>query len=277
MSKLFIAGVRWHAVNSAAEAISLLNVGRRCQAVSATRLNATSSRSHAIFSLRALRVSSRGSATIDFRSASLGSCSELVFCDLAGSERVCKAETNKSSSRLREANSINTSLLALGKCIAALRSLAGHQVRSRSGAQSTCYPVVPYRESRLTRLFANFFSPPGLGVASSKACLLVNAAPSVELADETLHALRFSALASQVILPQTEPLAPPPMLQEPLEGSGEDWEPIAHSRTYSTEDPDATLESVVDSTAVATAAIEKKLRAHLLRKGFQLRYVHFIH
>ncbi|KAM7535981.1 hypothetical protein Aperf_G00000101234 [Anoplocephala perfoliata] len=270
---VFVKGVRWYAVNSASEAIALLSVGRRCQAVSATRLNTASSRSHAIFSLRTLRVSSRGSATIDFRSASLGSCSELVFCDLAGSERVCRAETNKNSSRLREANSINTSLLALGKCIAALRSLAGHQVRNRPGVivPSTCYPVVPYRESRLTRLFANFFLPPGLAVASSKACLLVNAAPSVELADETLHALRFSALASQVILPRTEPTAPPPMLPNYLEGSEEEEESNTHSRVYSSEDPDATLESIIDSSAVATAAIEKQLQAHLLRRGFQLR------
>ncbi|KAM7535403.1 hypothetical protein Aperf_G00000101276 [Anoplocephala perfoliata] len=265
--------VRWHAVNSAAEAMALLCIGRRCQAVSATRLNSTSSRSHAIFSLRALRVSSRGSANVDFRSASLGSCSELVFCDLAGSERICKAETDRNWSRLREANSINTSLLALGRCIAALRSLAGHQVQNRPGVivHSTCYPVVPYRESRLTRLFANFFSPLGLGTTSSKACLLVNAAPSAELVEETLHALRFSALASQVILPQPGPPAPPPILPEHLEGSEEEGEPKIHSKIYFT-DPDANPESVIDSTAMATAAIEKQLQAHLLRKGFHLRY-----
>ncbi|KAM7534919.1 hypothetical protein Aperf_G00000101374 [Anoplocephala perfoliata] len=265
--------VRWHAVNSAAEAMALLCIGRRCQAVSATRLNSASSRSHAIFSLRALRVSSRGSANVDFRSASLGSCSELVFCDLAGSERICKAETDRNWSRLREANSINTSLLALGRCIAALRSLAGHQVQNRPGVivHSTCYPVVPYRESRLTRLFANFFSPLGLGTTSSKACLLVNAAPSAELVEETLHALRFSALASQVILPQPEPPAPPPILPEHLEGSEEEGEPKIHSKIYFT-NPNANPESVIDSTAVATAAIEKQLQAHLLRKGFHLRY-----
>nr|CDS27351.1 kinesin family 0A [Hymenolepis microstoma] len=265
--RVFIKGVRWYPVNSAAEAIALLHVGRRCQAVGATRLNTASSRSHAIFSLRALRVSSRGNANnIDFRMASLGSCSELVFCDLAGSERCLKAETTNNSCRLREANSINTSLLALGKCITALRTLGG---RTRPGAPSACYPVVPYRESRLTRLFANFFSPPGLGVASSKACLLVNAAPCVELVDETLHALKFSALASQVILPQTEEPSPPaviPEVADELEEGGSD-----SSRRPSGFDPDTIIVPGIDSTAAATAAIEKQLRAHLLKKGFQLR------
>ncbi|VDN97780.1 unnamed protein product [Rodentolepis nana] len=262
-----VLGVRWYPVSSSAEAIALLHVGRRCQAVGATRLNTASSRSHAIFSLRALRVSTRGNANnIDFRMASLGSCSELVFCDLAGSERCVKAETTNNSCRLREANSINTSLLALGKCITALRTLGG---RNRPGAPSACYPVVPYRESRLTRLFANFFSPPGLGVASSKACLLVNAAPCVELVDETLHALKFSALASQVVLPQAEEPSPPiviPEVADELEEGGDDF-----STRPSELDPDTIIVPGMDSTAAATAAIEKQLRAHLLKKGFELR------
>ncbi|KAM7535934.1 hypothetical protein Aperf_G00000101389 [Anoplocephala perfoliata] len=110
------------------------------------------------------------------------------------------------------------------------------QVRDHPGAPSACCPVVPYREFRLTRLFAGFFSPPGLEVTSSSiAC--------------------FS-----VILPQTEPLVSPPILPESLEEEGE---PNTHSRIYSFEDPGAVLECAVDFTAVAMAAIEKQLRAHL--------------
>ena len=44
--------------------------------------------------------------------------SRLSLCDLAGSER-CKDQ--KSGERLKEAGNINTSLHALGRCIAALR------------------------------------------------------------------------------------------------------------------------------------------------------------
>lgn len=40
------------------------------------------------------------------------------MCDLAGSER-CKDQRN--GERMKEANNINTSLLTLGRCIAALR------------------------------------------------------------------------------------------------------------------------------------------------------------
>lgn len=41
------------------------------------------------------------------------------MCDLAGSER-CKEQRN--GERMKEANNINTSLLTLGRCIAALRN-----------------------------------------------------------------------------------------------------------------------------------------------------------
>lgn len=43
----------------------------------------------------------------------------LTVCDLAGSER-CKEQRN--GERMKEATNINTSLLTLGRCIAALRS-----------------------------------------------------------------------------------------------------------------------------------------------------------
>lgn len=42
----------------------------------------------------------------------------LTLCDLAGSER-CKEQCN--GERMKEATNINTSLLTLGRCIAALR------------------------------------------------------------------------------------------------------------------------------------------------------------
>lgn len=47
------------------------------------------------------------------------SCVRLTVCDLAGSER-CKEQRN--GERMKEANNINTSLLTLGRCIAALRN-----------------------------------------------------------------------------------------------------------------------------------------------------------
>jgi hypothetical protein len=65
-------------------------------------------------------------------------CGILYLVDLAGSERVKKSRST--GDRLHEARSINSSLSALGKCIAALsdtNKTAGH---------------VPFRDSKLTRL-----------------------------------------------------------------------------------------------------------------------------
>jgi len=52
--------------------------------------------------------------------------------------------------------------------------------------------VVPYRESRLTRIFQNFLMGHG------KACMIVNANQCASTYGETLHVLKFSAIASEV-------------------------------------------------------------------------------
>ncbi|CDS43162.1 kinesin protein KIF20A [Echinococcus multilocularis] len=236
---VFVKGVRWYTVTSAEEAYSLISVGRRCQRVGATRLNESSSRSHTILTLRALR--SRRGAPIGVGAGTVGSSSLLSFCDLAGSERCAKAATLAQVQRLREANSINTSLLTLGKCIEALR----HNQRRGGGGGNP--RIVPYRESRLTRLFQNFFVAAGTGVGGrgrSRACLLVNAAPCAPLAEETLHSLRFSALAGQVLMSTAAPPLLPPPKAAPSESA---------------------------AAAAASAAIQDQLRAQLLRQGFRLR------
>ncbi len=105
---VFVLGLRWFVVSSPEEAYRLLMVGRRCQQVGATKLNQNSSRSHSIFSIKAMRTSNKDAARFV-------RVSSLTFCDLAGSERCQKAATLNQINRLREANNINTSLLALGK------------------------------------------------------------------------------------------------------------------------------------------------------------------
>lgn len=98
--------------------------------------------------------------------------------------------------------------------------------------------VVPYRDSKLTRLFQNFFTGRG------KTCMIVNVAPSLNLVDETLHALRFSSLASQVIV---------------------------HSNVA----PETDL-AVAGGQAAAVSAngvsnIQRQLREQLIRQGFKPR------
>ncbi|XP_067432227.1 kinesin-like protein KIF20A [Thunnus thynnus] len=108
----FIKDLRWVQVNSSEEAYRVMKIGKKNQSFSSTRLNQLSSRSHSIFSIRILRVDDVGVPRV------LG-ISELALCDLAGSERCSR--THNTGERLKEAGNINSSLLALGKCINAMR------------------------------------------------------------------------------------------------------------------------------------------------------------
>ena len=60
---------------------------------------------------------------------------------------------------------------------------------------------MPFRDSKLTRIFQSFFCGKG------RASMIVNVNQVASLFDETLHALKYSAIAKQVIVVQ-EPEQP---------------------------------------------------------------------
>uniref|UniRef100_A0A8C9RQ40 Kinesin-like protein n=1 Tax=Scleropages formosus TaxID=113540 RepID=A0A8C9RQ40_SCLFO len=172
----YVKDLTWVQVRSAEEAWKVLKVGRRNQSFASTHLNHNSSRSHSIFSIRILHIRPEmelGKGT---------QISELTVCDLAGSER-CKDQS--SGERMKEANNINTSLHTLGRCIAALR----HNQTNRSRPPM----VVPFRDSKLTRVLQGFFCGRGRSV------MVVNINPCASMYDETLQALKFSAIATQLV------------------------------------------------------------------------------
>lgn len=109
-------------------------------------MNASSSRSHAIFTVT-LRQSflaqpSQSEGNSGESSHESGSKTSLVskfhFVDLAGSERLKR--TNAEGDRKKEGISINQGLLALGNVISAL----GDETRKAAH--------IPYRDSKLTRM-----------------------------------------------------------------------------------------------------------------------------
>nr|XP_055157584.1 kinesin-like protein KIF20A isoform X1 [Nyctereutes procyonoides] len=180
----YVKDLNWIHIQDAEEAWKLLKVGRKNQSFASTHLNQNSSRSHSIFSIRILHLQGEGDI--------IPKISELSFCDLAGSER-CKDQ--KSGDRLKEAGNINTSLHTLGRCIAALRQ--NQQNRSKQN-------LVPFRDSKLTRVFQGFFTGRG------RSCMIVNVNPCASTYDETLHVAKFSAIASRLVH------APPVQLGFPL-------------------------------------------------------------
>ncbi|XP_076828737.1 kinesin-like protein KIF20A isoform X2 [Brachyhypopomus gauderio] len=168
----YVRDLRWLHVQTAEEAAKVLRVGNKNRSAASTKMNQSSSRSHSIFTIKLMRIDG----------ADVQGMSELSLCDLAGSERCNKTKTF--GERLKEAGNINTSLLILGKCMAALRNNQGDRVKSN---------YVPFRESKLTRLFQNVFCGRG------RASMIVNINQCASTYDETLHVMKFSAIAKEVV------------------------------------------------------------------------------
>ncbi|XP_029031952.2 kinesin-like protein KIF20B [Osmia bicornis bicornis] len=179
--RAFIKGLKTVCVNSGSEAYQVLMAGQYNLKVAATALNARSSRSHCIFTIKLLKYYIEN----DPNSVEV---STFAFCDLAGSERLKK--TLNIGERLKEAQNINTSLLVLGRCLKTI-----HEVQiSKQKIEHTG----PFRESKLTRLFQKALS------GKEHIALIVNINPVPNLYIETQNVLNFSAIAKKIVIEQKE-------------------------------------------------------------------------
>ncbi|KAK2588714.1 hypothetical protein KPH14_001604 [Odynerus spinipes] len=162
-------GLREVTVKDAAECARLIEQGNRRRAAAATKMNAASSRSHAVLTLalEAIAIADNDKGDNAIRRG------RLHLVDLAGSER--QTRTGASGDRLKEAASINLSLSALGNVISALAAGNGRHV--------------PYRDSKLTRLLRD-----SLG-GNARTLMIACISPSDIDAEETLSTLRYAARA----------------------------------------------------------------------------------
>ncbi|KAJ2355195.1 hypothetical protein GGF43_002833, partial [Coemansia sp. RSA 2618] len=151
-------------VASATAAMAVLNAGLRVRRAASTRSNATSSRSHAVFTVTVSWPGQRGQT-------------KLRFVDLAGSERLEK--TQAVGTRRDEGVAINKSLLALRNVISAL-------------AQPTLHSNVPYRDDALTKLLRDSVG------GEAKTLLLACVAGDAAHASETSNTLDFAKHAIHV-------------------------------------------------------------------------------
>ncbi|KAI2799311.1 cerebellar granular layer structural organization [Blomia tropicalis] len=161
-------------------AMKLLETGLSRRSTASTKSNEKSSRSHSIFSI--ILVQNKKFENLDQSSnSSETSCiSKINLVDLAGSER--DASTN--IDRAREGNSINKSLLTLGKVITQLAE------QSNSGNKQT---HIPFRDSVLTFLLKDCFG------GNSRTSMIANISPSRTHIDETLSTLRYASTAQKVV------------------------------------------------------------------------------
>lgn len=144
-----------------------MRFGSSNRAVTATNMNAESSRSHSLFVLTLIMTNNED------QSMKTG---KLYLVDLAGSEKISK--TGAVGQTLEEAKNINQSLSTLGKVIVALTDKKIQHI--------------PYRESKLTRILSE-----SLG-GNSKTCLIITCSPHPYNEQETLSTLRFGARARNI-------------------------------------------------------------------------------
>ena len=183
---LYVGGGTEIAARTANEAYALLGRGQKVRRQSHTNLNHTSSRSHAVFNIRLVQAPLDPSGEQVLQEANRVSVSQLSLVDLAGSERTSR--TKSGGAVLREAGSINSSLMVLRNCIETLRD------NQLQGANK----LVPYRDSKLTHLFKNFFEGEG------KVRMIICLNPRSQDYEEMTYVMKFSELTQSVCVERSE-------------------------------------------------------------------------
>uniref|UniRef100_A0A8D3EE69 Kinesin family member 21B n=1 Tax=Scophthalmus maximus TaxID=52904 RepID=A0A8D3EE69_SCOMX len=183
---IYTSGVTSRLVHSEEELLQCLKLGALSRTTASTQMNATSSRSHAIFTIHLcqMRVCQQPQMVNGVDSGPIAQpeyetlMAKFHFVDLAGSERLKR--TGATGERAREGISINCGLLALGNVISAL------------GDQSKKGGHIPYRDSKLTRLLQDSLGGNSLTVMI--ACI----SPSDRDFMETLNSLKYANRARNI-------------------------------------------------------------------------------
>lgn len=168
---VYVQGLAIKAVANFEHAKHLFHMGFKNRSVASTLTNATSSRSHCIFTMYVVRKVRNDKNKVRSRTEA-----KVNLIDLAGSER--QRKTGAAGARLKEANVINQSLSSLGNVISAL---------------ATSAKFVPYRSSVLTLLLRE-----SLG-GNSKTMMLCAISPADDNVRETWSTLRYASHVKEVM------------------------------------------------------------------------------
>ncbi len=184
---MFVYGVTEVEVKTPEDALEAFYKGQKQRKVAQTQLNLSSSRSHSIFNIRVVSTPYDPQGEDIMTDPTVMTVSQLAMVDLAGSERTNR--TGNTGERLAEASKINQSLMTLRSCIEILRE------NQQSGGSK----MVPYRDSRVTHLFRNYFE----GQGKVKMVVCIN--PRISDFDENVNVMKFAELTQEVQIerPQT--------------------------------------------------------------------------
>ncbi|XP_032417253.1 kinesin-like protein KIF23 isoform X6 [Xiphophorus hellerii] len=177
---MYVAGCTEVEVKSTEEAFEVFWKGQKKRRIANTELNRESSRSHSVFTVKLAQAPLDADGDHILQDKSQVNVSQLCLVDLAGSERTSR--TRAEGSRLREAGNINQSLMTLRTCMEVLRE------NQMCGTNR----MVPYRDSKVTHLFKNYFDGEG------KVRMVVCVNPKAEDYEETLLVMRFAEMTQEV-------------------------------------------------------------------------------
>ncbi|NXI85826.1 KI18A protein, partial [Rhipidura dahli] len=166
-----VQGLTLHQPKSAEEILQMLDYGNKNRTQHPTDVNASSSRSHAVFQIYLRQQDKTASINQNIRIA------KMSLIDLAGSERA--NATNAKGARFVEGTNINRSLLALGNVINAL-------------ADPKSKKHIPYRNSKLTRLLKD-----SLG-GNCRTIMIAAISPSSLFYDDTYNTLKYANRAKDI-------------------------------------------------------------------------------
>eukprot|EP00927_Polykrikos_kofoidii_P022755 TRINITY_DN2114_c0_g1_i1.p1 TRINITY_DN2114_c0_g1~~TRINITY_DN2114_c0_g1_i1.p1 ORF type:complete len:1118 (+),score=270.95 TRINITY_DN2114_c0_g1_i1:165-3518(+) len=172
---IYIEGVTKRPVSTYQQIEAAVEEGTENRTVGSTLMNATSSRAHTVLIIEFKQISEASGQT--------GTKVSLInLVDLAGSEKA--GQTGASGDRLKEGCAINKSLSALGNVI--------EKLADKATAKAGKTVLIPYRDSKLTRLLQN-----ALG-GSSKTVMICAISPASSNYEETLSTLRYADRAKRI-------------------------------------------------------------------------------
>ncbi|KAM4602640.1 kinesin-like protein KIF23 [Polymixia lowei] len=177
---MYVAGCTEVEVKSTEEAFDVFWKGQKKRRIANTTLNRESSRSHSVFIVKLAQAPLDADGDHILQDKNQVNVSQLCLVDLAGSERTSR--TRAEGSRLREAGNINQSLMTLRTCIEILRE------NQMCGTNK----MVPYRDSKVTHLFKNYFDGEG------KVRMIVCVNPNAGDYEETMLVMRFAEMTQEV-------------------------------------------------------------------------------
>ena len=154
------------AVKNERNLMSVVKTGLERRTTASTNMNHESSRSHLIIGILVTATNLQTQAVTS---------GKISLVDLAGSERIKKS--GSTGEQLKEAQSINKSLSALGDVISALAADMSH---------------IPYRNHKLTMLMSD-----SLG-GNAKTLMFVNVSPTDGNLDETQQSLAYATRARTI-------------------------------------------------------------------------------